>query len=195
MKLYLIRHGQSDANIKRYFAGQMQVNLTDNGILQAKYAGELIKHIKFDKVYSSDLFRAMDTQKYALPDFDCETTSLLREIDVGNLSGILLSDCLEKYGDALRKNIADYDFKPYGGEDSIMLKARVKDFLDLITDSNHNTIAAFCHGGIITAVIEYLLGINTDKYFFEASNCSVTILDYTDKRWKLQLYNYTGPNI
>ena len=192
MKLYLIRHGQSEANVKNYFAGQSQVMLTEAGIKQAKNAGKLISHIKFDKVYSSDLYRAMDTQKLAYPDCECERTSLIREIDVGCLAGISLEDCRKRYGEELMVNRQNFNFAPYGGENSEMLQNRIAEFLKMATDSGYESIAAFCHGGLITATMEYLLGIKTDKHFFATDNCSINILEYKDEKWKLVLYNYTG---
>lgn len=194
MKLYLIRHGQSEANLNKYFAGQSQVKLTEEGIKQAQFLNSIIGHMIFDKIFSSDLCRAIDTHANALPGTQCEITPLLREIDVGSLSGTPLSECLERYGEDLRTNISKADYVRFGGENSLMLMERIKKFLDQITSLNYTSVALFTHGGLITATIEYLLNIETDKYFFEASNCSVNILDYSNGKWKLDLYNYTGKN-
>jgi len=195
MKLYLIRHGQSEANIGHFFGGQTQVNLTEEGRQQAVYAGTLINHIKFDKIYSSDLFRAIDTQRLALPDTECEVLPLIREIDVGKLARHTVDECVKRYGEELNANRRIYNFKPYGGEDFEMLEKRIEKFLDLVSSSDFKRVAAFCHGAFIAATIEHLAGCKVNNALFEAKNCSINVLDYTNGIWKIDLYNYTGPNI
>ena len=66
MKVYFVRHGQSVNNVRGVWTGWMDVDLTEQGISDAKVAGDFLKGIKFDKVYSSDLKRAVDTAKYAI---------------------------------------------------------------------------------------------------------------------------------
>ena len=77
MKLYLIRHGESEGNLLGVFSGWLQHNLTEKGREDACKAGRIIKKVKFDKVYSSDLNRAIETAKIALPDYECEPTPLM----------------------------------------------------------------------------------------------------------------------
>ena len=80
MKLFLIRHGQSTANLVKTYAGQTDAPLTEQGRLEAEQIRPILGKFSFDRVYSSDLTRAIDTQRIALPDAVAETTPLLREI-------------------------------------------------------------------------------------------------------------------
>lgn len=68
MKLVLVRHGQSIWNLEHRFTGWTDVELTENGIEEAKKAGEIIKKldISFGIAYTSYLKRASDTLKYIL---------------------------------------------------------------------------------------------------------------------------------
>ena len=61
--LILVRHGQSKFNLERRFTGFYDVNLTEKGRLEAKYAGELIKklNIQFDAYFTSKLVRASNS--------------------------------------------------------------------------------------------------------------------------------------
>ena len=86
MKLYFIRHGQTMANVDNWFAGQTDVPLTENGVVQAKAAAKKIEDVEFKAVYSSDLSRAITTQKLMLPDRTAITTPLLREFALGELT-------------------------------------------------------------------------------------------------------------
>ena len=55
MKLYLIRHGQSETNLRKCFTGWAQVDLTEQGRAGAVGVRPMLEKIKFDKIYSSDL--------------------------------------------------------------------------------------------------------------------------------------------
>ena len=58
MKLYIVRHGESETNRKGLWTGWLDVALTDKGIADAERVRDTLRGIKFDKVYSSDLQRA-----------------------------------------------------------------------------------------------------------------------------------------
>ena len=87
MKVYIIRHGQSVNNVQHKWTGWMDVDLTEKGIEDAVRVRKILEGKVFDKVYASDLKRAIDTAKTALPGYEIETNFLLREIDVGSLAG------------------------------------------------------------------------------------------------------------
>jgi len=67
-KLVLLRHGQSQWNLENRFTGWKDIELSENGILEAKESGRLImeKKIPIDIVYSSGLKRAIDTAIIAM---------------------------------------------------------------------------------------------------------------------------------
>ena len=57
MKLYLVRHGESQTNLEHRFTGQADAPLSEQGKEDARKAGEKLKGLHFDRVYSSDLCR------------------------------------------------------------------------------------------------------------------------------------------
>ena len=64
MIIYLVRHGQSEANISNYYQGQLDTHLTQEGFEQAQKVALRFKEINdFDIIYTSDLKRAYDTAK------------------------------------------------------------------------------------------------------------------------------------
>jgi len=67
MQVFVVRHGQSTANLAGTYSGWSHVPLTEKGIADAAHAGQLLKGIEFAKVYASDLKRAMQTCQTALP--------------------------------------------------------------------------------------------------------------------------------
>lgn len=106
MKLVLIRHGESEWNQKNIFTGWTDVDLTLNGVEEAKNAGLLLKQSKydFDICYTSYLKRAIHTLNYVLMQLDREwlpviKTWKLNERHYGSLQGLNKAETAQKYGD------------------------------------------------------------------------------------------------
>ena len=192
MKLYYIRHGQSEANFLKIHSGWSQVPLTEQGRLDALRARRSIEGIRFDKVYSSDIARAIETQKIALPDADAEQSSLLREINVGDLAGKRVEDCYAELGEAYRINRRNHNFADYGGENYTELCARAKKFLDVMEASEYENVAVFCHGGLINATLDVITDSLNDRNIFTCENCSISVFEFKNNRWSLKLWNYMG---
>ena len=192
MKLYFIRHGQSVANINKTHAGWADVLLTEQGRLDALRAKRILEKIRFDKVYTSDLGRALDTQRIVLPDVEGDKTDLLREINVGSIVGIPMEQCIRDYGDvyfACKKNC---DFSAFGGESYDDLCQRVRSFLAMVESCGYDSVAAFSHGGYIQTVLNIVCGACIENVKVLCDNCSVTVFEFNGETWKLKLWNYTG---
>lgn len=186
MKLYMIRHGQTDANLGRFYAGQSDAKLTERGYAQARENAGIIAHIAFDAVYSSDLSRAHETQRTMLPDRTAVVTPLVREYDVGMLTGERFDDCRQKYGERFLQNVSRHSYEEYGGESSEQIEARAREFLDTVTASGAENVAAFSHGGFIKTVFRCTMGYTAPT---DCNNCSVSVFEYTDGRWKMLHWN------
>ena len=189
MKLYMIRHGQSETNLRKCFTGWAQVKLTEQGRADAESVRPMLEKIRFDKVYSSDLIRAMKTAEIALPGCEYETTPLLREVGMGSLE---LQPIAEVEGDMLAKNTRELGYAMYGGESKAQLRQRAKEFLELVQSGDHRTVAAFSHWGFIGAVLDEVFGINLPKMRMVCKNCTVGILEYEKEQWKL--HSWINPN-
>lgn len=193
MQVYVIRHGQSLANCRKAHAGWQQVPLTEKGVEQAKRTGELIKDIGFDKVITSDLIRAMQTADYALPGYEKQRDSRLREISVGSLAGKTVEECVAELGETYIRFKTNHDFTPYGGEKMDDLLNRVAEFMDeLRSQPVDSKIAVVCHEGAVFAVLCYVLGFHLSRFSCMASNCSVSVFEYDGSRWSLVKWNETG---
>ena len=192
MKLYYIRHGQSEANFLNIHSGWSQVPLTEQGRLDALRARRSIEGIRFDKVYSSDLARAIETQQIALPEANAERTALLREINVGNLVDRSFKDCYAEMGEEYVNNRHSFEFAAYGGESYNDLCSRVRKFLDEVADSGYESVAAFCHGGFINTTVDVITGCRIDRSLLACDNCSVSVFEFKNNRWSLKLWNYMG---
>ena len=105
-KLILVRHGQSIWNLENRFTGWYDVELSENGILEAQKAGELLiaENINIDHAYTSYLKRADNTLKIILKNMSLENMNIIRswefnERHYGNLTGLNKAEMKEKLGE------------------------------------------------------------------------------------------------
>ena len=96
MKLFMVRHGQTTGNVAGLIYGQVDYPLTQKGREQATAIRPILERFKFNRVYSSDLSRAVETQQIALPGVEGIKTPLLREFDVGRLTNVTYAEAEEK---------------------------------------------------------------------------------------------------
>ncbi len=104
--LVLVRHGQSDWNLKNLFTGWKDVDLTDKGVAEAREAGRKLKAqgLKFDIAYTSALKRAQRTLDLMLEELGQSKIPVfknqaLNERDYGDLSGLNKDEARVKWGE------------------------------------------------------------------------------------------------
>ena len=131
--LVLVRHGQSEWNLKNLFTGWKDPDLTEQGIAEAKDAGRKLKAqgLSFDVAFTSDLLRAQHTLDLILSeigqtDLPTKRDLALNERDYGDLSGLNKDDARKKWGeDQVLIWRRSYDVPPPGGESLRDTAARV----------------------------------------------------------------------
>lgn len=193
MLIYAVRHGQSEANAAQVHSGWSQVPLTALGRRQAQYTGKLLEGIEFDAFYCSDLLRAKETAAIALPGHEFTYTDAIREINTGDLTGILYSHCFDTLGEPYRLCRKNSDFSAYNGEKREEMNARVAAFLEELAASQPGErVVVVCHEGAITAMARHALGFDVPSRNLRMSNCGVTVLEYANGIWTLKKWNETG---
>ena len=165
--LVLVRHGQSDWNLKNLFTGWRDVDLTDKGVTEAREAGRKLKAqgIKFDVAFTSALKRAQRTLdlmltelgQTAIPVFKDQA---LNERDYGDLVGLNKDDARKKWGEE-QVHIwrRSYDIAPPGGESLRDTLARtlpyyVTEILPRVLRGERVLVAA--HGNSLRALVMVL---------------------------------------
>lgn len=193
MKLYVIRHGQSTANLGGFHSGDMQVPLTESGERDAVRAGELLSGIRFDKVYASDFIRAVRTAEIALPSAEIEILPLIREIAVGRLEGKRYGECRAEYGRTYDENRDRADFRPYGGESLAELSVRSLAFVEMLRGLPYERVAAFSHAGFLSTLLSAAVGADPSRRGMTvAENGSISVFEVTEGDLKLLKWSYTG---
>lgn len=187
MQLFLIRHGQSTGNLGKVYVGQTDVPLTDEGIRQAQSIRPVLETFTFDRVYTSDLQRAIDTQKNALPDCQPVRTKLLREIDVGRLVGTPVGELKAPDDPRYPKH---RDYASFEGESYAMVQERAREFLALLPTGSDETVAAFSHFGFMCAMTQVMLNMQVEHGCIPIPNCGILVFEHDGTRWKLRAWNY-----
>ena len=165
--LVLVRHGQSDWNLKNLFTGWKDPDLTELGIAEAKAAGRKLKEqgLSFDLAFTSDLTRAQHTLKLMLAEIGqtglaTRKDLALNERDYGDLSGLNKDDARKKWGeDQVLIWRRSYDVPPPGGESLKDTLARalpyyVQEILPCVLRGQRVLVAA--HGNSLRALIMVL---------------------------------------
>ena len=165
--LVLVRHGQSEWNLKNLFTGWRDVDLTEQGVSEAKAAGKRLKDrgIQFDVAYTSVLKRAQRTLGLVLDEMGQSGLTIhkdkaLNERDYGDLNGLNKDDARKKWGEE-QVHIwrRSYDTPPPGGESLKDTVARalpyyVQNILPGVLRGERTLVAA--HGNSLRALIMVL---------------------------------------
>jgi 2,3-bisphosphoglycerate-dependent phosphoglycerate mutase len=132
-QLVLVRHGQSEWNLKNLFTGWRDPDLTDQGVADAEKAGRRLKAegYGFDVAFTSDLGRAQRTCALILRELGLSSLPTIRdpalkERDYGDLAGLNKDDARAKWGDEqVHLWRRSYETRPPGGESLKDTAARV----------------------------------------------------------------------
>jgi 2,3-bisphosphoglycerate-dependent phosphoglycerate mutase len=165
--LVLVRHGQSEWNLKNLFTGWRDVDLTENGISEARAAGRRLKAqgLHFDVAFTSALIRAQRSLDLMLDEMAQRNIPLLKdqalnERDYGDLSGLNKDDARKKWGEEqVHVWRRSYDVAPPGGESLKDTAARVlpyyiQDILPRVLRGDNVLVSA--HGNSLRALIMVL---------------------------------------
>ena len=172
--LVLVRHGQSDWNLKNLFTGWRDIDLTEKGVTEARAAGRKLKAqgLTFTAAYTSALIRAQRTLDLMLAEMGQSKIPVIKdqalnERDYGDLSGLNKDDARKKWGEE-QVHIwrRSYDVAPPGGESLRDTAARVLPYylveiLPRVLRGEHVLVSA--HGNSLRALVMVLDRHSTDS--------------------------------
>ena len=172
--LVLVRHGQSEWNLKNLFTGWKDPALTEKGVGEARAAGQRLKAkgLRFDICFTSALSRAQNTLKLILE--ECGQTGLpetrdqaLNERDYGELTGLNKDDARKKWGEE-QVHIwrRSYDVPPPGGESLKDTLARsLPYYVHMIQPHvlEGKTVLVAAHGNSLRSLIMAIEGLTPEQ--------------------------------
>jgi probable phosphoglycerate mutase len=189
-QLIIVRHGQTEWNIKGIRQGHLDSPLTGRGLAQAKALGQRLAREKFSVLYSSDLGRAIETAKeiVSVTGHQIVTDARLRERHLGIFQGLNANEINERYPEErrlLRTSGPGYVIP--GGESMIQQVERNVAFLDsLAVRHAGETIVVVTHGGVVSGFFRHTLAIPLDApRRFEFVNAGLNVFAHEDGNWLL----------
>lgn len=188
MKIYLMRHGETDWNKVRRLQGQSDVPLNEHGIELAEKTAEGLKDVTFDAIFSSPLQRALVTAEIMAGEGAAKivTDGRLKEMNFGIYEGQSY-DTPEKAEKHPLKHPESY--VPVGGETIAEVKERIYDFLCeklLPLEKSCSNVLVVAHGAVNRCMLNRIADI-PDKDFWEIQlpSCAVSILSLEDGKFSI----------
>lgn len=190
MKLYFIRHGKTEWNLEGRFQGAGGDSpLLPTAIEELHILGKHLAKTRFDKIYSSDLSRAVKTAEIINSENQFPQEIILkeelREWKLGKLEGekwATVTAIYPRQMQAFRHNLARFDHSIFEAESVYQTTQRVIQFIKSLKNLEAENLLFVGHGANLTASIRTLLGyeIGSLRKNGGLSNGSVTILETSD---------------
>ena len=183
-EIYLVRHGRQDSMLCN-----VDVALSPEGREQARLAGGRLRPYGVQKVYTSDLKRAIETGTIIADQLGVPTEMLsgIEEIHFGGFTGKTDVQIRSLYGSfqaERRKHEADIPF-PVGGECGADVVKRAMPVFRALMEREEDRIVVVTHGGVIRSICAEILGApqkNKLKFGIDLENCSLTEFLYDPER-------------
>ena len=178
MKIYFVRHGESEENVKKIIYTYSEGALTKKGIKQAEETRESIPQ-DYDEIYSSDSNRCRQTAEILNNKLNLPITydARLRERDFGSLQGKKWED-VENWEYLKKRDIMqqEYDYRPFGGESVEEVKERLLSFIEEIRQKNKKVLVVTSAG-----IIRLLHHLFKGKVPEKIHHASIHEFDFPDK--------------
>lgn len=188
MRVVLLRHGQSEGNVRKVYAGHLDVPLTEKGREQAEQAALFLGAYDFAEIYTSPLDRAYETAYLAgrLDSCHVEITKLdgLMEMSFGECEGLTYEQIRTNFPNFAKEQEKDH-FNAYypEGESLRTFYERICTCYEEIkgnilhTDKDYLIVA---HSGVIRALLaKELSGSGEGYWHFKVENCGYAVLEYS----------------
>jgi probable phosphoglycerate mutase len=189
-QIIIVRHGETEWNIKGIRQGHLDSRLTERGMAQAKSLGARLGREKFAALYSSDLGRAVETalEISKVTGHEILTDPRLRERHLGIFQGLNADEISAQYPEERRlmRTIGPSYVIP-GGESMTQQVVRNVEFLDgLVQKHIGETVVVVTHGGVVSGFFRHTLAIPLDApRRFEFVNAGLNVFAHEDGNWIL----------
>lgn len=168
VKLILIRHGQTNYNLKKRYCGFRDININKTGRLQSKEIKYKLKGLKIDKIFCSDLKRSMETARIIFgKKHNLIISPDLREINFGEWEGLAFKQICKKHS-LVYKNWVKNPFAtdiPCGENMDSFIKRVNKEIKDIVNNNADKTVAVVSHLGPIRVILNACSAIKKDNFW------------------------------
>ena len=192
MRIYLVRHGQTNDNIKNLMQGWKDTPLNDVGRTQAYQLIPFFESQSIDVIYASDLSRAYETARIISQAIHKEVfvDKQLREMYLGFWEGRSWQEIEAEFAYFLSKPENEKNaLNIHEGESYIEFQLRaISVFKKIIKQHLNKNVMIVTHGGVIREIIGHIMNINQgQKDAIPIRNCSVSMIEYIKEKDQYQI--------
>lgn len=168
MRVYLVRHGETDWNIEKRCQGFSDIPLNETGRRQAGAIAQYLSAVPIEAVYSSTLGRAYETASAVARQHSLEvrTSDAFRELSQGEFEGLKLGEMAHRYGDFLKRWLQDpADLRLPGGESLREVQERAWAALEAVVESHpKGNVAVVSHNLCNAAILCRALNLHLSDF-------------------------------
>jgi broad specificity phosphatase PhoE len=197
LEVTLLRHGQTDANLNGILQGSgLDLDLNDEGKIQAQKAAEHLKNAGFHRAFSSPLLRARNTAEAILKYHQCSLIiePLISERSYGELEGFSVS---EHHRQRESAGIDQFKYQPKGGEAWPDVIKRAELFREMLENlyrvDETQKVLIVGHGGFNRAFLAAVQGLPVREIMrFDQANACINLTSFSFNRWTIFHTNLTA---
>ncbi|HGN9370296.1 TPA: adenosylcobalamin/alpha-ribazole phosphatase [Citrobacter pasteurii] len=194
MRLWLVRHGETEANVAGLYSGHAPTPLTERGIAQAQSLSGLLRNVPFDNVLCSELERARHTTQLILAEREVPVRVMpeLNEMFFGDWE-------MRHHRDLAREDAENYavwcndwqNATPTNGEGFQAFSQRIERFIAQLADyKNVQNLLVVSHQGVLSVLIARLLSMPAaSMWHFRVEQGCWSAIDFCDDFAVLKVLN------
>ncbi|MFA6489160.1 MAG: histidine phosphatase family protein [Candidatus Micrarchaeia archaeon] len=185
--VFIVRHGEAESNVKKYFSGWGEAPLTGLGMEQARLLHKRLEKEGIGRAFCSDTLRTKQTLDLLSIKCPVVYSPSLREQNYGKLEGVVWGEDEVKY--------TGFHFDPYrrapGGESPSDVQKRVWSYFNaaIFSAKEEKVLVVSHHGAIVTFACKFLGMPLSNWRALRLGNCGLCILTKDDGMWRLKLWN------
>ena len=184
MRLFIVRHGETDWNREGRFQGQMDTALSKYGLHQGDKIAEYLAGHKFEAIVSSPLERALVTAQKIASECGCSEIEIIdefTEINHGDWEGLLASEVEARWGETLRiwhRAPHTVTMPGEGGESLLDVQTRCVAGVEKLARRHSGDVCLAAHDAVIKVLLCHFLSAPLSSFWsFQIANCSLTIAE------------------
>ena len=195
-EIILVRHGETEWNVKEIFRGRIDIELNETGMRQAELLAEYLSDLKIEAVYSSPLRRALKTAEVITSHhkLDVEIADGLMDFDYGEWQGLFHEEVKERY----KELYAQWINNPHqvimpAGESLSDVSQRAIGVVNEVIARYGGTVVLVSHRVVNKVVICALLGLDNSHFWnIRQDTCGMTTFAYENGQFILTEHNNTS---
>ena len=195
-EIILVRHGETEWNLKEVFRGRIDIELNETGLKQAELLAEYLSHLKLEAIYSSPLRRALKTAEMIADDhkLGVEIAPGLIDFNYGEWQGQPHQEVKDKCKELYAKWInLPHQVKIPAGESLDDVRERALEVVNDVVARHEGTVALVSHRVVNKVLICALLGLDNSHFWnIRQDTCGITTFIYEDGRFILVRHNDTS---